>query len=106
MAESVHTHLMFQNGRAEEALRRYQEIFEDDFSIDDLDTHDEAAPGPTGQVQLAVCTLLGQRITCIDSPVEHDFGGQVFMPLDDYGFSRQYGWVEDGYGVPWQMNLR
>jgi predicted 3-demethylubiquinone-9 3-methyltransferase (glyoxalase superfamily) len=26
--------------------------------------------------------------------------GQVFMPLDDYGFSRQYGWVQDRFGVP------
>jgi predicted 3-demethylubiquinone-9 3-methyltransferase (glyoxalase superfamily) len=124
---------MFQNGRAQEALRRYEEIFEGSFTIDELDTYDEGAPGPTGQVQLAVCTLLGQRITCIDSPVQHGFdmtpaislfvecddndelervfaalseGGQVFMPLDDYGFSRRYGWVADRFGVPWQLNLR
>jgi predicted 3-demethylubiquinone-9 3-methyltransferase (glyoxalase superfamily) len=32
--------------------------------------------------------------------------GEVFMPLDDYGFSRRYGWVRDRYGVPWQLNLR
>jgi predicted 3-demethylubiquinone-9 3-methyltransferase (glyoxalase superfamily) len=132
MAESVHTHLMFQNGRAQEALLHYVEVFDGDFTIDQLDTYDDAAPGPTGQVQLAVCTLLGQRITCIDSPVTHDFDmtpaislfvecgdddelerlftalaedGQIFMPLDDYGFSRRYGWVADRFGVPWQLNL-
>ena len=133
MAESVHTHLMFQNGRALEALRRYEEVFEGGFVIDALDTYDDASPGPTGQVQLALCTLFGQRISCIDSPVQHAFdmtpaislfvecgdegelerlfaaladGGQVFMPLDDYGFSRRYGWVADRFGVPWQLNLR
>lgn len=133
MALSVHTHLMFQNGRALEALHHYQSIFEGGFSIDELDTYDEGAAGPTGQVQLAICTLLGQRISCIDSPVEHNFemtpaislfvectdddeinrifaalakNGQVFMPLDDYGFSRRYGWVQDSFGVPWQLNLR
>ena len=133
MADSVHTHLMFQNGRGLEALRRYEAIFDGAFTIDELDLYDEAAAGPTGQVQLAVCGLLGQRITCIDSPVEHAFdmtpaisffvecgdadelerlfgalaeGGTVFMPLDDYGFSRRYGWVEDRFGVPWQLNLR
>ena len=68
MAESVHTHLMFQNGRAQEALRYYEELFEGDFTVDELDTYGEDAPGPTGQVQLAICTFLGQRITCIDSP--------------------------------------
>lgn len=133
MAASVHTHLMFQNGRAAEALRRYEEIFDGSFTIDELDTYDESAPGPTGQVQLAVCTLLGRRITCIDSPIQHGFdmtpaislfvecddddelerlfamlsdGGQIFMPLADYGFSRRYGWVADRFGVPWQLNLR
>jgi predicted 3-demethylubiquinone-9 3-methyltransferase (glyoxalase superfamily) len=133
MAESVHTHLMFQNGRAQEALRYYEELFEGDFTIDELDTYGEDGPGPTGQVQLAICTLLGQRITCIDSPVQHGFdmtpaislfvecddadeqdrlfaalsdGGETFMPLDDYGFSRRYGWVADRFGVPWQLNLR
>jgi predicted 3-demethylubiquinone-9 3-methyltransferase (glyoxalase superfamily) len=124
---------MFQNGRAAEALRRYEEIFDGSFTIDELDTYDESAPGPTGQVQLAVCTLLGRRITCIDSPIQHGFdmtpaislfvecddddelerlfamlsdGGQIFMPLADYGFSRCYGWVADRFGVPWQLNLR
>lgn len=133
MADSVHTHLMFQNGRAGEALRRYEEIFGGDFTVDELDTYDESSPGPTGQVQIAVCTLLGQRITCMDSPVQHGFDmtpaislfiecddhdelerlfaalsedGTTFMPLDDYGFSRRYGWVADRFGVPWQLNLR
>jgi predicted 3-demethylubiquinone-9 3-methyltransferase (glyoxalase superfamily) len=132
MAESVHTHLMFQNGRALDAMHRYEEIFEGAFTIDELDTYDESATGLTGQVQLAVCTLPGARITCIDSPVQHAFDmtpaislivecddddelerlfaaleddGQVFMPLDNYGFSRRSGWVQDRFGVPWQLNL-
>ena len=31
--------------------------------------------------------------------------GQVLMPLDDYGFSKQFGWVNDRFGVSWQLNL-
>ncbi|SMP61692.1 VOC family protein [Anoxynatronum buryatiense] len=30
-------------------------------------------------------------------------GGQVMMPLDTYPFSQLYGWVEDKFGVSWQL---
>ncbi len=32
-------------------------------------------------------------------------GGQVLMPLDEYPFSKRYGWVQDRYGVSWQLIL-
>jgi len=30
-------------------------------------------------------------------------GGEVLMPLDSYGWSSKYGWVQDKYGVSWQL---
>jgi len=124
---------MFRNRRALEARRRYQEIFDGAFTIDGLDTDDESAAGPTRHVRRPVCTSLGQRITCVDGPIEHDFDrtpaislfvecgddgelerlfvalakhGEIFMPLDDDGFNRRDGSVQDRFGVPWQRNLR
>lgn len=32
-------------------------------------------------------------------------GGNVMMPLDKYPFSDYYGWVEDKFGVSWQLIL-
>jgi predicted 3-demethylubiquinone-9 3-methyltransferase (glyoxalase superfamily) len=32
-------------------------------------------------------------------------GGQVMMPLDKYPWSEQYGWVQDSFGISWQLYL-
>jgi predicted 3-demethylubiquinone-9 3-methyltransferase (glyoxalase superfamily) len=32
-------------------------------------------------------------------------GGKVLMPLEKYPFSERYGWVQDKYGVTWQLIL-
>lgn len=32
-------------------------------------------------------------------------GGTVLMPLDKYPFSERYGWIQDKYGLSWQLTL-
>lgn len=32
-------------------------------------------------------------------------GGTVLMPIDQYPFSERYGWLQDKYGVSWQLIL-
>lgn len=32
-------------------------------------------------------------------------GGQALMPLQEYPFSKHYGWIQDKYGVSWQLML-
>lgn len=48
----------------------------------------------------------------IDTEVEIDRlydklsdGGGVLMPLDDYSFSKKFGWIVDKFGVSWQLTL-
>jgi uncharacterized glyoxalase superfamily protein PhnB len=40
---------------------------------------------------------------CSDSPIKHGF--QVLMPLASYGFSERFGWLNDRFGVSWQLSL-
>lgn len=130
MANAVATHLMF-DGTAEEAMNFYVSIFKDS-TINRIERYAAGEPGAEGSVKQASFTLAGQPFLCIDSPVKHDFtftpsmsifvdceneaelveaferladGGEVLMPVDDYGFSVRFGWVQDRYGVPWQLNL-
>lgn len=32
-------------------------------------------------------------------------GGTVLMPIDTYPFSQRYGWIQDKYGLSWQLIL-
>ena len=89
-------------------------------------------PGPEGTVKMASFTVGGQTILASDSFVKHAFsftpavslfvecgsedeidrlyaalgeGGAALMPMDNYGFSRKFAWVNDRFGVSWQLNL-
>ena len=32
-------------------------------------------------------------------------GGKILMPIQEYPWSRRYGWIQDKYGVSWQLIL-
>ncbi|WP_043931744.1 VOC family protein [Bacillus sp. EB01] len=129
--EKVLPFLMFQDGKAEEAMNFYTSIIEDS-SITSIARYGPGEPGDEGTVFQATFSLKGQEFMCIDSNVKHKFsftpsfsiyliceteeeldslyeklleGGEALMPLADYGFSKKFGWVNDRFGVSWQMNL-
>jgi predicted 3-demethylubiquinone-9 3-methyltransferase (glyoxalase superfamily) len=127
---TVSPFLMFE-GRAEQAMTFYVSLF-DDGRIIDIVRYGPQGPGADGSVMKASFTIAGQTILCIDSAMKHDFtftpsfslfvtceseeqirklaaalaeGGAELMPLNNYGFSRQFAWVNDRFGVSWQLIL-
>jgi predicted 3-demethylubiquinone-9 3-methyltransferase (glyoxalase superfamily) len=130
MARKIITHLMFE-GVAEEAMNFYVSPFAGS-EIKQVDRYGPGEPGAEGTVKTATFRLAGQEFLCIDSPVKHAFtftpsislfvdceseaelervftqlsaGGQVLMPVANYGFSTKFGWTNDRFGVSWQLNL-
>ena len=122
---------MFQGGNAQAALDLYVSTFPDSGLLR-VEKYGEGDPGQAGTIKVAVFTLCGREFMCSDSPIGHEFsftpssstfvefdsletiervfgilshGGEVLMPLGDYGFSQRFGWVNDRFGVSWQLNV-
>ena len=122
--------LMFE-GRCEEAMNFYVALVPDS-RIVDIKRYGPGQPGKEGSVMRASFVVGGQTVMCIDSPAKHAFtftpasslfvdcdneaqidrivatlaeGGQFLMPLGSYGFSRKFAWLNDRFGVSWQINL-
>jgi len=126
---TITTFLMFE-GTAEKAMQFYISIFK--FSqIDEVIYYKENENG-AGKIMRANFTLNGKPFMCIDSVAKHNFtftpsmslfvdcdseaeldqlfgalseNGKIMMAVDNYGFSRKFGWTEDQFGVSWQLNL-
>lgn len=129
MQMKVQPFLMFE-GKAEEAMNFYVSVFPEGW-ITDISRYGPGEQGKEGSIKVARFTLAGQSVMCIDSPVKHAFtftpafsffvdvtseaelrrlatvlgeGGGVMMPLANYGFSKLFTWVNDRFGVSWQLN--
>ena len=134
MALRIGSPLMFvgdQHGRAEEAMNLYVSLFEDS-RILEAERYGPGEEEREGTLKRGTFTLAGREFIAIDSGRQHRFtftpsmsvfvdcespaelervfaalseGGEVFVPLDDYGFGTRFGWTSDRFGVSWQVNL-
>jgi predicted 3-demethylubiquinone-9 3-methyltransferase (glyoxalase superfamily) len=126
----VRPFLMFE-GYAEEALNFYCTVIPDS-RIDDIRRWGAGEPGKEGGIMVGRATLGGVEVMVSDSPVHHAFsftpslslfvdarsdeefdavvtalaeGGGFLMAPGDYGFSKRFAWLNDRFGVSWQINL-
>ncbi|PTQ72063.1 3-demethylubiquinone-9 3-methyltransferase [Nitrosomonas oligotropha] len=111
---TVRPFLMFQNSSAQTALDLYFATLPDSRMVR-VERYAQGEAGPAGSIKVAVFTLCGREFMCSDSPIMHGFtftpssstfvefdsieelervfgilsdGGQVLMPLGNYGFSQ------------------
>lgn len=131
MTQTVTPFLMFE-GKAQEAMDFYVELFPNSRVVE-VQKFGDANPGAPDLIMFATVNISGQDIILNDSPIEHAFkftpaislfvecesesevtrlanalgeDGKFLMPLDSYDFGRKFAWVEDRFGVSWQLIFR
>ena len=122
--------LMFQ-GQAEAAIDLYVSLFPDG-AVEEIERYGPGEECPEGSFKRARFRFAGQEVVGFESPVKHGFGftpsfsffvecdseeeqdrliaalgegGELLMEPGDYGFSRRFAWLNDRFGVSWQLNL-
>lgn len=121
--QTITPHLWFDK-EAEEAAEFYTSLFDNSKIKDTTTLHNT----PSGSVDLVAFDLSGQEFRAISAGPLFTFnpsvsflvccktkrevdplwkklskGGSVLMDLGTYPFSERYGWVQDRYGLSWQV---
>ncbi len=125
MQHAIVPHLWFDT-QAVEAAEFYASVFPES-KVSSVSTIRDT---PSGDCDIVSFDLLGQRFMAISAgplfkfnpsvsfivtrPTEEEVnelwaklseGGTALMPLDSYPFSTRYGWLQDRYGLSWQIML-
>ena len=129
MTNIVTPFLMFQGSNAQEAINFYIDVIPDS-RVQEIQHFGDTNPDFADLIMIATVTIGGQDVKFSDSPIKHAFDftpsfsflvecnseeelktiasqlqedGKVLMPIDSYGFSKTFTWVEDRFGVSWQL---
>lgn len=123
------TPFLWFDGKAEEAAKFYTSVFPKNSKIITMKPWGEGSPFPKEQIMNATFELDGQRFYAFDAGPQFKFnpsisffvvcetenetdevwqklaeGGSVMMALDKYDWSDKYGWLQDRYGISWQIS--
>lgn len=123
--QKIVPHLWFEN-QAAEAAQFYTSFFPDSCITSKTVIHNT----PSGDCDILRFTLMNCDFMSISAGPEFKFnpsisfmvgcetrelldhlwvhlseGGTALLPLDKYPFSDRYGWIQDKYGVSWQLIL-
>ena len=132
ISQKIVPFLWFDNN-AEEAVNFYTSCYKKS-KIESKSYYDEAAAKASGQAKDTLMTasfqLNGQEFIALnggpvfkftpaisffvncETEIETDElwkkflkGGKVLMELSEYPFSKRFGWIQDKYGLSWQLNF-
>jgi predicted 3-demethylubiquinone-9 3-methyltransferase (glyoxalase superfamily) len=125
------TPFLMYEGNAEEAVSLYVSLFPDS-RIDEIKHYGAEGPGREGDAAMIRFTLAGHPYRALDSTISHGFTftpaismfvdcdseadldaafaalsfmGRVMMPLSAYPFAKKFAWVQDRFGVSWQLSF-
>jgi predicted 3-demethylubiquinone-9 3-methyltransferase (glyoxalase superfamily) len=111
------TPFLWFDGKAEEAVNFYVSIFENS-KILSVNRYGDAGPGPNGTVMTATFELDGQKFVALNGGPQFTFSPAISFvvncetqqEVDDFweklsagGKEVQCGWLQDKYGVSWQV---
>jgi predicted 3-demethylubiquinone-9 3-methyltransferase (glyoxalase superfamily) len=121
--QKITTHLWYDK-EAKEAADFYLSIFKDSKHKDTTTIHNT----PSGSVEIVTIELMGQQFTLLSAGPLFKFnpsisflvsfetgeeldaawkklaeGGTALMELGTYPFAERYGWIQDKYGLSWQL---
>lgn len=108
------------NGKAEEAMKFYTSVFKDSNISKNVNRYPVGTPDQEGMIMFADFTLLGEWMAIMDGGNMHDFTFTPAISLMvlckdqeeiDYYWEKlsavpeaeQCGWLQDKYGVSWQI---